>query len=51
MLTTDPALRLRTALNLKPGLTEQMVPLDPPFAAEATVGGVIASNSSRSFLI
>jgi len=24
----------------------QMVPLDPPFAAEATVGGVIAANSS-----
>jgi glycolate oxidase FAD binding subunit len=24
----------------------QMVPLDPPFAAEATVGGVVASNSS-----
>ena len=23
-----------------------MVPIDPPFAAEATVGGVIASNSS-----
>jgi glycolate oxidase FAD binding subunit len=26
----------------------QMIPLDPPFAAEATVGGVIASNSSGS---
>ena len=24
----------------------QMVPLDPPFAAQATVGGVVASNSS-----
>src|SRR5919197_964987 len=24
----------------------QMVPLDPPFAARATVGGVLASNSS-----
>ena len=24
----------------------QMVPLDPPFAAEATVGGVVASNSN-----
>ena len=24
----------------------QMVPLDPPFAAEATVGGVVAANSS-----
>ena len=25
----------------------QMVPLDPPFAADATVGGVIAANSQR----
>ena len=30
VLTIDPALRLRTALHLKPGLTEQIVPLDPP---------------------
>jgi glycolate oxidase FAD binding subunit len=28
------------------GANRQMVPVDPPFAAEATVGGVIASNSS-----
>src|SRR5258706_9483711 len=26
--------------------SRQMVPLDPPFAQEATVGGVIAANSS-----
>ena len=28
------------------GQNRQMVPLDPPFAARATVGGVIAANSS-----
>jgi len=28
------------------GQNRQMVPLDPPFAAQATVGGVIAANSS-----
>ncbi|MGO9228924.1 MAG: FAD-binding oxidoreductase [Bryobacteraceae bacterium] len=28
------------------GQNRQMVPLDPPFAAQATVGGVVASNTS-----
>src|SRR6185436_10224680 len=34
VLTIDPALRLRTALNLTAGLTEQSVPLDPPARGE-----------------
>jgi len=34
VLTIDPALRLRTALDLKPGLNEQTVPLDPPARGE-----------------
>jgi len=34
VLTIDPALRLRTALHLKPGLMEQQVPLDPPASGE-----------------
>jgi glycolate oxidase FAD binding subunit len=35
-------------LVLTLGANRQMVPLDPPFAERATVGGVIASNSSGS---
>jgi hypothetical protein len=34
VLTIAPALRLRTALDLKDGLTEQTVPLDPPASGE-----------------
>jgi anion-transporting ArsA/GET3 family ATPase len=34
VLTIDPALRLRTALDLKAGLLEQTVPLDPPAPGE-----------------
>jgi len=34
VLTIDPALRLRTALDLKDGLNEQIVPLDPPPSGE-----------------
>lgn len=34
VLTIDPALRLRTALQLKEGLLEQQVPLDPPASGE-----------------
>jgi anion-transporting ArsA/GET3 family ATPase len=34
VLTIDPALRLRTALHLKPGVMEQTVPLDPPASGE-----------------
>lgn len=34
VLTTDPALRLRTALGLTEGLTEQRVPLNDPQAGE-----------------
>jgi len=38
VLTTDPALRLRTALRLNGGLLEQQVPLDPPSPAELWAG-------------
>ncbi len=34
VITTDPALRLRTALGLSEGLTEQRVPLEDPNAGE-----------------
>src|SRR5262245_61747275 len=34
VLTIDPALRLRTALDLKDGLNEQIVPLDPAPSGE-----------------
>ena len=34
VLTTDPALRLRTSLGLKDGVLEQRVPLDPPAIGE-----------------
>jgi anion-transporting ArsA/GET3 family ATPase len=38
VLTTDPALRLRTALGLVDGIPEQRVPLDDPHAGELWAG-------------
>ena len=38
VLTTDPALRLRTALGIDGGKLEQAVPLDPPAPAELWAG-------------
>ena len=38
VLTTDPALRLRTALGLNDGVLEQQVPLDPRAPAELWAG-------------
>jgi len=38
VLTTDPALRLRTALRLNEGMLEQQVALDPPAPGELWAG-------------
>jgi anion-transporting ArsA/GET3 family ATPase len=38
VLTTDPALRLRTALRLEEGILEQRAPLDPPASGELWAG-------------
>lgn len=38
VLTTDPALRLRTALRLQEGILEQQVPLDPTAPGELWAG-------------
>jgi len=45
VLTIDPALRLRSALNLKGGLNEQTVPLDPPARGELWAEGSVQMGS------